>query len=253
MNILVTGGTGFIGSHLAERLVNEGHNVTCFVRPTSNLRWIKYTSIDFVYDLKGLEQYELIYHNAGQHPPASRKKFQDVHVRMTEEILNGMSPNAMLVYTSSAYAVEPTEYGMSKLSGEKVLDSRCRIVRPGTVYGPRDTHVLRLYKWIKRLGLLFPIQGNGRNLICPTYIDDVIDVLVSAKTATIAGEPISMKEFLCEMADAIGVPKPHFHFPALVKRDFFTKQRLFDSTLSKTPLHEGLRKTVDWYKCNGFL
>lgn len=253
MNILVTGGTGFIGSHLTERLVNKGHNVVCLVRPSSNVQWIGHLPLHFRYDLAELERFDLIYHNAGVHPPASREEFYDVHVHMTERILDGMSLSTTLIYTSSAYAGEPTEYGTSKLQGEKVLDNRCRIVKPGTVYGPRDMQVLRLFKWIKRLGPFFPIQGNGQNLVCPVYIDDVIDVLVSNKSATIAGKPISMEGLICRMADAVGVPKPRFHSPALIKRDFFTKQRVFDSTLSKMPLSEGLQKTVEWYRHNGFL
>ena len=45
--ILITGATGFIGSHLAEILAREGSEVSCLIRKTSSLRWIEKLSLDF--------------------------------------------------------------------------------------------------------------------------------------------------------------------------------------------------------------
>jgi len=73
MNVLVTGATGFIGSFLAEALVRKGHVVTCLVRRTSDLRWIRHLALDFLFaDLadrgayaRRLRDFEVIFHVAG--------------------------------------------------------------------------------------------------------------------------------------------------------------------------------------------
>ena len=48
MNVFITGGTGFIGSHLVKRLVQEDHHVTCLVRKTSDRRLLQSLGVAMV-------------------------------------------------------------------------------------------------------------------------------------------------------------------------------------------------------------
>ncbi len=49
MRALVSGSNGFIGSHLVEALKKRGYSVTCLIRKTSNLNWLKGLDVEFVY------------------------------------------------------------------------------------------------------------------------------------------------------------------------------------------------------------
>lgn len=264
MNILITGANGFIGSHLTERLVVEGHKVTCFVRSTSNLRWIEHLSISYRYDLAELDQYDVIYHIAGR---LGQKKlpldvYRGVHVLIPAKILSGMNEHQKFVYMSSAWSYSPKHpYEHTKLEGEEIIRSSnvpYTIVRPGFVIGPRDLHHLPLYQWIEKLGRLFPIVGNGKNEVCPTYVEDVVNILVRATELggiiPIAGKPITMQRFVHTIADALSVGRPLICVPFGPKHDFFATERVFPTITNNTvPLKLALKKTVEWYKQNGLL
>jgi len=47
--VLVTGATGFIGSHLVEELLWKGYEVTALIRPSSDLRWLRGKQVEFIY------------------------------------------------------------------------------------------------------------------------------------------------------------------------------------------------------------
>lgn len=261
MNILVTGATGFIGSHLTERLCTEGHNITCFVRETSNIQWIQSLPVLYKYDLEELSQYDVIYHLAGTlgQKGLPLSVYEEPHIEMTKQIISNMNAHTRLVYMSSAWVTRPKKpYELTKLKGERLLRTGDVIVRPGFIYGPRDLHHLPLYQWIKKLGRLFPIIGNGKNKVCPTYIEDVVDTLIRASKLwdiiPVAGKPITMNEFVFAIANAIGAPRPLVHLPFGPKADFFKTERVFPTAKAgATSLREGLSTTVGWYRQNNLL
>ena len=73
MKVFMTGATGFVGSFLAETLINSGHSVRCLVRKESNLRWIADLDVDCYYGslydkdslIRGMDGCDVIYHVAG--------------------------------------------------------------------------------------------------------------------------------------------------------------------------------------------
>jgi nucleoside-diphosphate-sugar epimerase len=207
MKALVTGGTGFIGSHLTESLLRQGFEVTCLVRDKSRLRNL--TGIDVplieadceLFDsLEAIgSDYHYIFHLAGLTKAPSAEAFYSANALAVENLVKiclkkGM-PLKRFVYVSSLAAVGPScdgtplsecclprpvsDYGRSKLRGEQVVYSvkeemPVTIIRPPAVYGPRDRDMYVLFKMIK-LGISV---YWGRCQYSFIYIDDLINGII---------------------------------------------------------------------------
>jgi UDP-glucose 4-epimerase len=209
MKILVTGGSGLIGSHLVESLVADGENVRCFVRTTSNLSFISNLDIDIVYgDLKDFESLrkategiDIVYHLAAisrLHLNMPLQEYQAVNVEGTRNVLEAsrIAGVKKIIYTSSIEAVGPTQdggpfneetepnptnnYGETKLGGERVARKYYKdygmnviIVRPPMIYGPRNLLLVkRLFRIINKG--YYPIVGDGKALMEFCYVKNEV-------------------------------------------------------------------------------
>lgn len=265
MKTFVTGGTGFLGGHLVRRLVESGHKVTVLARETSNTEKLKPLGVKLTLDTSEASESDVVYHVAGVlgRRGNTLHEYASAHVALPYRILQSLSEGQLFVYVSSAWVLKPTKpYEQTKVEGERIVraftgDGRARgsIIRPGFIYGPGDMHHYPLFKAIARLGRFCPIMGSGKNLVCPTYVDDVVDFIYHAAEGeyTIAGSPVTMRGFMRAIAKAVGVSKPFFCLPAIFKADFFATERVFPCSVPTTPLEEGLKNTVEWYKENGYL
>lgn len=250
---LVTGGTGFIGSSLVERLVKEGHEVRCLVRKTSNLNFLNKLSVELIYgdieDISSVERaldgVEVVYHIAGilGRWGIPEETYWQTHVKGTKNMLDAVLKRDIerFIHCSTAgvlgaikklpanesYPYNPsTIYENTKAEAEKIVleyhdkyGIPVTVIRPELVYGPRDLHTLKLFKAIKKG--FFPIIGNGNNTWHPVYIDDLIEafVLCVNKKATgnaylIGGESyVTIKELTSSIANALDVQPPRIYIP----------------------------------------
>jgi nucleoside-diphosphate-sugar epimerase len=207
MKALVTGATGFIGSHLCEELVRRGYYVTCLVKKTSNLKWIENLNIGFVNGdctdkgslLDAVKTCDYVFHLAGLTKARSGEEFYSVNTKGTENLIQAVADNnpglKRFVYVSSLAAAGPcknsepvkedctpcpvSDYGRSKLEGEKaVLKFRdiipITIIRPPAVYGPRDRDMLMVFRMIKK-GVFFDLGTCYYSLL---YVDDLIQGII---------------------------------------------------------------------------
>jgi nucleoside-diphosphate-sugar epimerase len=194
-DVLITGATGFIGSHLADELLARGRHVSCLLRRTSDRRWLDSKPLRLVEgELLGnaelsriVDGQEVVYHVAGAVRAPDEETFLRVNARATEELLTAClaatsRPRRVVLVSSVAACGAPppgetlterqapapvTAYGRSKRAGEeRALAFKDRIeiviVRPTVVYGPRDREVLPLLKLARR-GFL-PVFG-GRDQV----------------------------------------------------------------------------------------
>src|SRR5258708_1910555 len=123
MLILITGASGFIGSHLAEELHKKGYKLRCLVRKTSNLVCIKHLPIEYVYgdlyDEEALRQsvtgVDYIYHVAGTTKSRTREGYFRGNHLGTKNLLDAVrevKPNLKrFVLVSSMAGVGPAIIG----------------------------------------------------------------------------------------------------------------------------------------------
>jgi dihydroflavonol-4-reductase len=211
-NVLVTGATGFIGSHLVDRLLAEGANVRCLVRPTSPrggaarrlpAQGAKPVLGDLITGAglaEALDGVGVVFHLAGVTKALRASDYHAGNVQATQNLLDAMSDGAArLVHVSSLAAMGPspdaaplredaeptplTLYGKSKLEGELVvrrspLSNRATVIRPPVVYGPRDVDVYQIFK-AAASGALFRI-GRPDSYFSFIYVADLVDGLILA-------------------------------------------------------------------------
>lgn len=226
MNVLVTGGTGFIGTHLIERLLELRAEVFALVRDPGRASFAKEASVHLLkgglFDIPALpSNLDCVYHLAGLTKSLKAASYYTVNQRGTASLFDALTRQRQfpkVVVLSSLSAGGPsdgssgrresdppapvTAYGESKLRGEEeALARRDRfpvtILRVGPVYGPRDTDFLNFFKFLKR-GLM-PVIGIDQKLVSLCYVKDIVRALELAGGALLdSGEILN-----------IGDPVPH--------------------------------------------
>jgi dihydroflavonol-4-reductase len=203
--ILVTGATGFIGSHLVETLCASGDAVRCLVRPKRRTRSlpvsVEVAEADLVTGAgldEALRGVDGVIHLAGVTKALAASDYYTGNARATEALARAARSRPLrFVHVSSLAAIGPshgnlpvleddephplTHYGRSKLEAERVIREllpQAVIVRPPVVYGPRDTDVFQLLKSISK-GLVLEIAG-GERWFSAIYVGDLVDGILAA-------------------------------------------------------------------------
>jgi dihydroflavonol-4-reductase len=212
VTVLVTGASGFIGSHLVERLLSEGAAVHCLIRPVSPrggaVRYLPPQGASPVLgDLvtgvgvqDALAEVSIVFHLAGVTKALRNADYYAGNVTATETLVRAMSAgSARLIHVSSLAAMGPspdgaplredraphplTHYGKSKLEGEQAVRrsavaGRATVIRPPVVYGPRDSDVYRVFK-AAASGAMVRI-GRAESYFSFIYVADLVDGLILA-------------------------------------------------------------------------
>jgi nucleoside-diphosphate-sugar epimerase len=210
MRVLVTGATGFIGSHVVEELLAAGHEPVALARRTSDVRFLRSLGVPIRYGditdpgalVPALEGCAAVVHAAAVAEGAGRRRdFEPTNVEGTKNVVEAASRRGVrrVVHISSAavYArhqratvLDETEMALSaapprwdhytrtKLAAERLALAAHRpgftevtCVRPGFSFGPRDQAVTA---WvISALKKRLPLPGGGRSHAPYVYATDV--------------------------------------------------------------------------------
>jgi dihydroflavonol-4-reductase len=223
MKALVTGGTGFVGSHVVRQLTEQGHTARVLHRKSSKLTALEGLTYETAYGdvteldalRKACEGVEIVYHVAAvaDYWRADVKHMFDVNVQGTQNVLDAAQENGVrrVVFTSSAAAIgflddRPSDetvpfnmsekhfpYGYSKklaqdLVGERVKGGQDIVtVNPVVIMGPGDINVISgtFMVQMKRFGMFTPSTSGGVAVI---DVRDVARYHLLAAEKGISGE-----------------------------------------------------------------
>ncbi len=327
MNILVTGGTGFTGTALVQRLVAEGHEVTALDYKeglkTDELRRLgAHVVIGSVTDVEVVSRCttgaDIVFHLAAafREMNVPESFYDEVNVQGTRNCLEAAYQSGVkrFIYCSTCGVhgnveqppaaedapIQPADYYQkTKYDAEPIVNDyfgkglNTVILRPAAIYGPGDPE--RFFLIYKRVASgTFPMFGSGRTLYHPLYIDNLVDAVMLAMedgkgdggAYLIADEEyVTIEELVRAVARALGVDVRIPHYPAwpLVvaghvcervcrpigitppifprRVDWYRQNRAFDISRAKSDLgyvprvglEEGLRRTAEWYRREGYL
>jgi nucleoside-diphosphate-sugar epimerase len=213
MRALITGATGFIGSHLAEQLHARGYELKVLTRATSDTKHIRHLPLEYVggslADAESLKEavsgVDYIYHVAGVVASKDRAGFfagNQIATRNMLEATKQYNPDLRrFIHVSSLAAIGPapdadhpvdettplhpiTTYGESKAAAEREVTAMMdrlplTIVRPPAVYGPRDVGVYTFFQTMSRMRFA-PLMGFGHKLVSLVHIEDLVRGFIQA-------------------------------------------------------------------------
>jgi nucleoside-diphosphate-sugar epimerase len=211
MKVLVTGASGFLGSHIVEHLIARNDTVRALVRKSSNTKLLEKLGVELAYGAidqhdtlpAAVKDVDAIIHCAGLVKARDSEEFDAVNHKGAEALaLAAIEHNPGLqrfVHVSSAAVMGPgkagekrardaepnpvTEYGRSKLRGERAVVALkdklpITVIRPPAIYGPRDTEMFAFFQMVS-FGLAVKMGGGFDSMVI-VYGEDCADACIQA-------------------------------------------------------------------------
>ena len=250
MRLAITGGTGFIGSHLAQRLIEQKHKVVLIARgydtrnqsvrvlPRSQFVGIDIANLDRL--TESLTKCEAVAHCAGIIREIEDETFQTVHVEGTANVVEAArKAGVKKIVLLSFYTARPdcgSPFHESKFASEEIVRKSgldYTIIRAGTVYGKGD-HMLEHLSRVFYTLPLFALVGFKTRYASPLAVEDLVRIMeaalvnnrLSKQTVCVLGpDKLTLEECIRRVAKVAErktfiFPLPiffHYHFARLME------------------------------------
>ncbi|MCU7837819.1 MAG: SDR family oxidoreductase [Candidatus Thiodiazotropha sp. (ex Troendleina suluensis)] len=234
MRILITGATGFIGSHLIQRLLSEGHQVFGAVRDQDAAKqlWpnLGFVQSDYVTDhaaaewLPRVEGMDVVINTVGIIREQGYQRFSSLHTKAPIALLQACEKAAVkkVIQISALGADEGafSQYHLSKKAADdylSTLDLNWLILMPSIVYG-QGAKSMAFFKAIAALPWV-PLVDSGSQPIQPIHISDLtklISSVVESKSSfkrrmeIVGPVPITIKDLYSKLRHWFGLGSPRF-------------------------------------------
>ena len=242
MRIAITGGTGFVGSHLAGKLTSEGHEVILLDRHSRQVPDSSMITCN-VSDIRKLTAIftscEAVAHCAGINREVGDQTFQRVHVEGTRNVVEAAKrAGVKRIVLMSFLRARPncaSRYHKSKWTAEEMVRNSgldYTIIKAGVVYG-RGDHMLDHLSHALHTFPFFPLVGLKERTVRPLAVEDLVQVMRAAlidrrlKRQTVAllgAEEMYLREAVRRVAEVVGKQPVMFPLPvwchALMARVF---------------------------------
>lgn len=230
MKVLITGISGFVGSHLAQELVSQGHTVRGLVRKPNEKGHLDHRiQVELVtgdvtrpetlaHALKGMDA---VVHLVAIAYESGGATYEGLNAQGTRNIVQAAQTAGVRRFIQqSALAADsksPYAYLRSKGEGEDALRASnldWTILRPSVLVGPEDEFANALARWLVITPLAFPLVGDGQARFQPLWIGDMVKII--AQTLT---DPLTIHKTY-----EVGGPE-YLTYEAMVKQILFALHR----------------------------
>ena len=239
--ILVTGGTGFVGSHLVTRLVESGYEVRCLVRSWAKAEALKARGVELVLgdvtNPKSLKQampgVETVIHLVAILRESKVATFNGVNVGGTKNVILAALGSGVkrLIHIGALGANSNPRYRYiySKWQGEEAVRSSkldFTILAPSVMFGTGCGFTRELIGSIKMFPFLAPIPGSGKTRFQPIWVEDMVSCRLQAlkgeksgQTCALGGpEHLTYEQMLDAIMDTLGMKRIKVHLPLPLMR-----------------------------------
>ncbi len=263
--ILVTGGAGFVGSHLIPRLVETGENVKCLDRSLAKAGTGKASGAELVLgdvsNRQSLEQamsgVESVIHLVAILRESKGATFDGVNVQGTKNVVQAaLGAGVKRFIHIGALGAGPNpryRYAYSKWQGEEAVRSSnldYTILEPSIMFGTGAGFITRLIRSLKTFPFLAPIPGSGKTRFQTIWVEDVATCVLKAlggeksrQTCKIGGpEHLTYEPILDAVIDALGTKRIKVHLPLLLMRPAVTAM---EKVMSDPPVTLGELKQLE--------
>lgn len=212
--ILITGATGYIGRHLATRLVAQGERPRCLVRDTQRAAGIlPAASVELVhgdttqpaYLENAMRGVDTVVHTAfitADHKQSAGNHYEDTNVQGTANVIKAAQDAGVKhIIEMSGLGTKPDKPG-SYMQGRYLAEKKLKesglgwtIIQPSVLFG-KDAPFIKGLSDLIRTAPIVPLIGGGKTMFQPIYVEDVVTVIINVladparttgKTYTIGG------------------------------------------------------------------